>query len=383
MTVLYILDYGTVGGATRSFIEMVTQMKSLGVQPIVITSKRNDLNVELENKGIKTIAVGHYTLFEPFFFWKGKGWPYRLCKIFIRYHIAEWLALKKIKHEIDFSQIDIIHTNSARNSIGCHLAKIYNVPHIMHIREFADKDFNCIKLAPFKSLYNEGTSTFICISQAVKEHWIAKGVDREKMHVVYNGINYHDITTSPDTDKTHKTLKMVIVGGVIPAKGQHIAVDAVCSLPSDIRPYVYLDIIGWGEEKYIDQLKQAIKRNQMLDNIRLLGSRSDVHSLLGNYQVGLMCSRSEGFGRTTAEYMHAQLGVIASDSGANPELITSGQEGLLFESGNSDSLAQAIIAMYSDRDLLVRCSKAALLKARNNYTANKNANNIYEIYKNK
>ena len=72
MTVLYVLDYGTVGGATRSFVEMVTQMKSLGVHPIVITSKRNDLNVELENKGIKTIAIGHYTLFEPFFFWKGK-----------------------------------------------------------------------------------------------------------------------------------------------------------------------------------------------------------------------------------------------------------------------------------------------------------------------
>lgn len=382
MTVLYVLDYGTVGGATRSFVEMVTQMKSLGVHPIVITSKRNDLNVELENKGIKTIAIGHYTLFEPFFFWKGKGWIYRLCKTFVRYHIAEWHALKKIKRELDFNQIDIIHTNSARNSIGCYLSKAYNIPHIMHIREFADKDFNCIKLAPFRSLYNKGTFTFICISKAVKQHWIKKGLDSKKMRVVYNGINYQDISISTDEKKTAQSLKLIIVGGVIPAKGQHLAVEAICSLPSDIRPYIYLDIIGWGEVKYIDQLKQTITKHNMSNNIRLLGPRTDVHSILGNYQVGLMCSRSEGFGRTTAEYMHAQLGVIASDSGANPELITNGQEGLLFESGNSDSLAKSIITMYNNRDLLVRCSNAALVKARNNYTAKNNANNIYDIYTN-
>lgn len=382
MTVLYVLDYGTVGGATRSFVEMVTQMKSLGVHPIVVTSKRNELNDELEAKGIKTVAAGHYTLFEPFFFWKGRGWPYRLVKIFFRYHVAEKKAIKYLKKEIDFQEVDIIHTNSARNSIGCRLSLEFNIPHVVHIREFGDKDFNCIRLSPFKNLYNNGTTKFICISQAVKEHWITKGLDKKKMTVVYNGINYQDISRSLDDSKRGSKLRLVIVGGIIPAKGQHIAVDAVCNLPYEIRNNIYLDIIGWGEEKYIKQLKQKISAASMMNNIRFLGARSDVHTILGDYQIGLMCSRSEGFGRTTAEYMHAQLGVIASDSGANKELITGNVEGLLFDSGDSTSLSNAILTLYNDRELLIKYSHAAYEKARSSFTSEMNAANVHAIYKN-
>jgi len=93
-----------------------------------------------------------------------------------------------------------------------------------------------------------------------------------------------------------------------------------------------------------------------------------------------MCSRSEGFGRVTAEYMHAQLGIIASDSGANPELIEDGVTGLLFKSGDAKSLADCIIRFYNNRELLIQLSHAAREKARREYTQHKNAENIYKIY---
>ena len=90
-----------------------------------------------------------------------------------------------------------------------------------------------------------------------------------------------------------------------------------------------------------------------LSQINFLGSINDVHERLGNYQIGLMCSRAEGFGRVTAEYMHAQLGVIASDSGANPELIQDGVNGLLFKSGDAKSLSECILRLYNNREFLI------------------------------
>ena len=78
--------------------------------------------------------------------------------------------------------------------------------------------------------------------------------------------------------------------------------------------------------------------------------------------------------------MHGQLGVIASDSGANPELIEDGVTGLLFKSGDAKSLADCILRLYNDRELLIRLSHAAKEKARKEYTQQKNAESIYQVY---
>lgn len=378
MKVLYILDYGTVGGATHSFIELVSQMKQNGVTPIVCLGKKTDIIELLDRKGIEYFCAGHRTVLEPFII-RGFTWPLSLGKLYFQYWVKEFIALYRLK-KIDWSQIDLVHTNSARNDIGCFINKKYGIPHIMHIREFADEDFHCISFRPnFTTLFNQYTTHFISISDSVKQHWLKKGIKREKIDVIYNGINFEDITVSGDNEKRN-SFKMFIAGGVIPAKGQHLAVQAMGYLPKDIRGHVTLDVAGWGGRKYIEEMKKYAEERGYESQIHFLGSINDVHKRLGNYQVGLMCSRAEGFGRVTAEYMHAQLGVIASDSGANPELIQDGINGLLFKSGDAQSLAECILKLYNDRELLVRLSHAAQIKARASYTQQKNAESIYKVY---
>ena len=127
-------------------------------------------------------------------------------------------------------------------------------------------------------------------------------------------------------------------------------------------------------------MKEYSKRRGYDHIVHFLGSIENLHERIGNYQIGLMCSRSEGFGRVTAEYMHGCLGVIASDSGANPELIENGKTGLLFSTGDSMSLADCILRLYNDRDLLIKLSNAACQKAKTMYTQQKNSDSIYELY---
>lgn len=381
MKVLYILDYGTVGGATHSFLEMVVALKQLGVQPIVCLGKITDITKQLNESGIEYCHAGHRTALEPFQY-KGVKWPLRLFKKILRFYVKDCVALHRMD-KLDWSSIDLIHTNSARNDIGCYLNKRYGIPHIMHIREFADADFDCIALRPnLIRMYNSYTTRFISISDAVKKHWIQKGIQEDKMLTIYNGIDYSDITKSSDNDKENGKLKMLIAGGVCLPKGQHIAVEAFKLLPEEVRRNLYLDIVGWSAKQYEDNLKLRLKEELYKDHICFKGTVYDLHQQLGNYQIGLMCSRAEGFGRVTAEYMHAKLGVIASDSGANPELIEDGVTGLLFNSGDAESLADCILRLYNDRGLLVRLSRAAFDKARANYTKDLNAKQIYDMYMN-
>lgn len=379
MKVLYIIDYKTVGGATHSFIEMVVQLKSMGVEPIVCIGKKTNIINFFEKENVQYICTGHRTVLEPFTY-DGIGWPLRFIKKYSSFWLNELIAFRRL-YKIDWTQIDLIHTNSARNDLGCFVSKKYGIPHVMHIREFADSDFNCITFrSNYIHIFNQYSHKFISISEAVKNHWVGKGLDANKVEVIYNGIRDNDISRSLDDDK-RKYFKMLIAGGVTPAKGQHLAVEALGLLPPIVRDNVSLDIMGWYEEWYVSEMKNYAKTRGFQKQVCFLGSVKDVHERLGGYQIGLMCSRAEGFGRVTAEYMHGRLGVIASDSGANPELIEDGVTGLLFRSGDAKSLADCIMRFYNDRDLLIKLSNAAQKKARELYTQQKNAESIYEIYK--
>ncbi len=131
INVLYILDYGTIGGATKAFITLLQQMRMYDINPLVVTSKKDELNGILERDGIKTIPAGHYTAIEPFSY-KGFRWPLRLIKLVLRYYVREFKAIKIVSNSINLSEIDIIHTNSARNTLGCRLSKKYGIQtHIM------------------------------------------------------------------------------------------------------------------------------------------------------------------------------------------------------------------------------------------------------------
>lgn len=380
MKVLYILDYGTVGGATHSFLELVTQMKKLGVCPVVCLGQETDIVQYLDKEGIEYLCTGHRTVLEADFV-KRKLLSRFFWKQALSFFVRERKAMR-IVGSIDISSIDLIHTNSARNDIGCYICKKYGIPHIMHIREFADADFNCISYRPnYISVYNHYTSIFISISDAVKKHWIKKGIREDKVITIYNGIHYEDITVSSDDDKKRHDLYMIIAGGVFPAKGQHLAIEALGKLPENIRCHFYIDVAGWYSDEYVQKMKDYASSMGYEKQVNFLGSINDVHERMGKYQIGLMCSRAEGFGRVTAEYMHGRLGVIASDSGANPELIEDGLTGLLFKSGDAQSLADCILKFYNDRELLIKLSNAGQEKARALYTQQKNAESIYELYK--
>jgi glycosyltransferase involved in cell wall biosynthesis len=149
---------------------------------------------------------------------------------------------------------------------------------------------------------------------------------------------------------------MCIVGGVCKPKGQLLVLKALKLLPKDLLNNIHLDIIGWGDSSYINQIKRFINSNGLKETVSLLGNRDDIHGILHNYQIGLNCSNSEGYGLSTIEYLCAGLAVIGSNSGATPELIKNLHNGLLYCNGDEHSLSNCIKQFYLNRSLLKKCS---------------------------
>lgn len=382
MRVLYIADELTQSGAIKSFEEVVVTMKErFGVDAIVCTSGHSSLNDRLNAKGIQTIESCYASAMQnsPITWWKVPA-KYILCGL--KYYTKRKLAIELIEESVDFSTIDLIHTNVNRIDIGVELAEKYHVPNIMHIREFGDADFKCWSYRrEYLQYLNKNVTHFIAISKAVKDSWVSRGLSEHKVSVIYNGVASNMIK-SADFKRmlTDEIMRMVIVGGVIPNKGQIQAIQAIGLLPEQIRTKVTLDIIGWSSKQYFDIIESEIQKHGLNKQIHVLGAQNNIYERLQDYHVGLMCSKAEGFGRVTAEYMHAGLGVIASDCGANPELIQNEKTGLLYNKVDTTSLTQKIMKYYQNRELLISCARDGQRFAKNTFTQEINARYIYCLY---
>ena len=170
-----------------------------------------------------------------------------------------------------------------------------------------------------------------------------------------------------------------MVGSIIKSKGQLDVLKALSNLNVKYRNKVQLDILGSGNKRYIKRLNQFIEKNN-LENINLLGYQKDISSKLKNYDVAIMASRGEAFGRVTVEYMANGLVVIGNEAGANPEIIRDNETGLIYERNNINSLTKKLIYVIEHPEKANKLSVAGQDEVYAKFTTNINAKNVYNEY---
>ena len=382
MTVLYVVDTYEKGGAASEFFDMVLSLKeTYDVKPIILTAHDGKYASFARENGIECHIIGH----TAFLINEGSTVLRSFVRIILRpvlyarYRTRNFLALKKTIKYIDFSEIDIIHSNSNRNDIGAILAKKYNKPHIWHLREFVDLDYKCFSLrGNYIAYMNNLKSTFVAVSDAVKSHWVKKGVRKEGIVRIYDGVNSSFCKHKKSKDDS--AFKIVMTGFVSEIKGQKQVIEAISLLDEEKQRKICFDIYGEGAVEYISYLKHIIKKNRIKSTISFKGYVDNLNELLVNYDIGCNCSRAEGFGLVTVEYMLAGVAVIASDRGANTELIINNKSGLIYSYGNINDLKNKIELLIDNKDYRKKLAKNGQNFALKNYTIDINAQNIMDLY---
>ena len=387
MKVVYIPDVGETYGAATSFKELVLTMKeNYNVVPIVLTSKKARMYEEFKKSGIEVYSIGH----KAFLISKGSTFIRKIIKTFlfpffyVDYKLSNYFAVKKIEKTVDFSKVDLIHTNVNRNDIGAILAKRHSISHVWHIREFGDEDYDCYSLRKkYIDFMNANASLFIAISKAVSKKWIKKGLNANKVRVIYNGVDtnrFHIKAYKNNKLEDQETINIIMSGAITPSKGQIQAIKALSLIPQDIRKKIKLDLYGTAAKEYSDYLKGYIMKLGLENTVAFKGYQSNIEREIPKYDIGLVCSKAEGFGRVTIEYMLSDVCVIASDTGANPELIKNGENGLLYQLNNHKDLANKIIELIGNEELIKKIRKNGQLFAKEGFSKEKNAYNIYKEY---
>ena len=100
-----------------------------------------------------------------------------------------------------------------------------------------------------------------------------------------------------------------------------------------------------------------------------------------NMDIELMCSICETFGRVTVEGMRNGLLVIGSNTGGTPEIIKDKYNGLLYEQGKPQDLAEKILSSINNKDEARKIAENAYQFSQTNFTPESNTKQIYEVIK--
>jgi glycosyltransferase involved in cell wall biosynthesis len=375
MKVLYILNSTMMAGATISFINMITGLKDKGVDIVVLMPNEDET---LRNI-FKDIASAIYIVpvCESIIPLHTKGsaikdklyFVGRLFYLFYKKCVLLFRLLKVIKKVSP----DIVHTNTGTIQEGLFASKILGIPHVWHIREYQDKDFDW-KIYPTKSLYKFYLrhSTTIFISQLMQDCY---GLTKHNYSfVIYNGIYSKNSVFKVSIKKKY----FMCASRISREKGFDDTVLAFSRFHQS-HPDYRLVILGIGTDEYVNHLKEMAAELGCADSIDWLGFKDDVRPYMSEAKALIVSSLFEGFGRMTAEAAFTGCLVIGRNTGGTKEImdITGG-----YRFSNAEELAEKMDEVSRLNELQYNdLARIAQQCALDNFTTESNTVGVYNLYK--
>lgn len=376
LRILYVTHTAPMQGANLALLELMLGLREKGlIEPLVLMPKVAN-GYKGDNLFQACLLHGiecHCHQFYPFHGTKRYA-SYLRCMFNLASYPYIFYKLRNL-------HIDMVHSNGSVLSLGGYLSRIKKVPHVWHFREAGALHYGTVSLLGKnyeKWVYTLGDA-FIAISKALKSY-SATFIDENKLYLVYDGVKH--VQESIVSRHESNNLQLCMVGLANPPKNQLDALKAMDILVNKWSiNQVQLTFVGYEEARYSRVLHSFVKNKGLERFVVFLGERTDVPELLGGMDVGLMLSKFEAFGRVTVEYMQHGLAVIASDTGANPEIVEDGRTGLIFPLGDFHQLAVNIRTLMNDRKMLLDFSERGRKRAMELFTSERNAMQIYDIYK--
>jgi glycosyltransferase involved in cell wall biosynthesis len=199
----------------------------------------------------------------------------------------------------------------------------------------------------------------ISVSRIVAREFKAIGVSEEKMAIIPNGIDLEEYKQLPVGDLFRKRLdikeneKIVLtIGRLERIKGFQYLIRA---LPSIIKEVGSTKLVMAGPDfNYGVKLKKIAEETNVQDNVIFYGpiNGKEKFEAFSAANIVAVPSLYEGFGMLLLEAMAAGKPLVATNTGAAPEIIQNGKNGILADLGDTEDLAGKIVKLLSDDQLM-------------------------------
>jgi glycosyltransferase involved in cell wall biosynthesis len=155
------------------------------------------------------------------------------------------------------------------------------------------------------------------------------------------------------------SVRMGIIGQLLPRKGHALLLEAIAALPSATRSRTELLIFGPDSGVTADALRTRVSELGLDGQVRWMGYVVDRDLIYGALDIVCAPAVDEPFGTTALEAGAYGLPLVAADSGGFPEAIVHEETGLLAAPGDVDALSSALARLVDDEPLRRRFGEAA------------------------
>jgi len=274
---------------------------------------------------------------------------------------------------------DLVHLHTARaHAIGrLAMAAQPSRPKTVVSRQVAF----ATKGGPFRRLkYGSGVERFIAVSQAAAASVRDAGGDDARITIIPCGIDAGIFQVSRDRAGLMRDLaipdgaKLVgFAGALEEGKGPSDLLEAVAGLPG----HVHVLMTGVGALR--ERLEHRSNEADLAGRVHLLGWRQDFPRILRALDAFCLPSRQEGFPNAILDAMAAEVPVIATRVGGIPEIVVSGQNGLLLEPRDPVALRAALMQVLEHPDLANSLAREGR-RTVNEFTADRMVERTLAVY---
>lgn len=209
--------------------------------------------------------------------------------------------------------------------------------------------------------------------------------------VVCHGVNTEKFRPPKDRSAAWAERKLPghfgigVFGRVRPRKGTEEFIDAMIRVLPD-RPDWTAVVVGQTTKEFVPfqrRLTSKIEAAGLRSRVHFTGYLKDPEDIPRWYRslsVVVCPSRVEGFGLPCLEAMASGCPVVATRTGAWPELITEGRDGHLVPCRDADSLADAIMKITNEPKRVNEMGEHAREKVTTHYRIQDEADGIQAVY---
>lgn len=340
---MYVSHTAQLGGAELAMVDQICELRTRRILSHVVLPSSGPLEKILIDKGIG------YTIIDGYSFW-------------IRQEQAD--THPEMIHDRNSNNINasiriadlaaeiaptMIVNNTMVTPWGCTAAQSLGVPLLWMIHEYGDLDHRLQFIHGIESVREfivQNADMVACCSESVKKS-LTGGSSAEGVHTVYNLLRIDRVVEKARADvpvpySEDADLKLCIVGTFSEGKGQADAIDAVAALKKQYKKVELLLVGNAATPKYKTLLRKKVQSLGLKDAVKFVGFADNPYPYIAAADAVIVASRSEAFGRVTAEAMAIGVPVIAADKGGSLEMIENGKTGFLFKTSNTKDLARAI-----------------------------------------
>jgi len=334
MKVCFVSHSSDRGGAGTMLLRLLDGLRLRGVECSVLLPREGPLREEVAARQLPFAVL-------PYAWWAHRRQG-------LRERIRDFAALRglgRIVSQLRRWDVDLIVTNTCVVPFGALAALALKRPHVWYVHEFGQADHGLSFYLGFAltcKLMARLSTLIIVNSKAVAELY-SRYIPRARIRVIYCGVDLPPRSgiQTPLANNSRPS-RLVLVGSYQPGKGQMVAIRALKHL-IDQQVRAELVLVGAiGDVPYWDELKRTALECHLEREVFFEPYNDDPGAIMTEGDVILMCSRSEAFGLVTVEGMKLGKPVVGARSGATPELIKEGFNGLLYAPDDPADLAAKV-----------------------------------------